>query len=373
MKKGWIGLNRTKIFLALSLFLIICGIDYVVLEDIFRDGKYRYMLFALVPVAYIFFKRHLHWAPALFFSMMLFQWVLRSYTIMGGFKVILVLATLSFAAVLAKQDPSSLGKMLIFPGVLQASYAILQKLNVHLLFTPNEVWAKTMASGTMGHETILGPMLVCCLAPALWYRYRISAALMVTAIICTGSTMGVLSMVAVLLTFLWHKTSFKTAFSCGLIFCSLLIALYFVPWARVENNDFYSITGRGPVWASAWRGFQQHWFFGGGPGYWMGTWMPRDLGVLGSMHVALQVHCDPLELLVEYGLVTFLPLLWALWRFCNSFRPTWHHAVVAGILVNSLGNFPMQIVPIALIFIVAWVYSNREYNPLKDDGRHELR
>lgn len=108
----------------------------------------------------------------------------------------------------------------------------------------------------------------------------------------------------------------------------------------------------------------EHPFFGSGVGSWATHYMPKyalDLVKAFGDTIPLQMHCDPLDFLIEYGAVSALIMLACIVRFIVNFRPNWTSAVCVAILVNSLGNFPLCLVNIAVIFVVCWAFSNRVY------------
>lgn len=349
-----------KILGFISLFAVFNFLDYRSLGDIFRQGKFRYMFLSLVPLTFFYIKDKLHWTLAFFASYMLFSWVIHDYQISGIMSLTITFGVMTFTAFMLTIEKEMLAELMIFFGSFQAIFALLQWHFGHFLFTPKEEWGLYLTTGTYGHNTILGPFLACCLAPALWKGQWIWAVLITFICVISKSTMTAGSVAAVYLIFLWSKTSFKMAFYVGLTGIVLLAIGYKLSGGghvtdRVGDN-FYAFNGRFTFWKAAWKAFLEHPIFGGGIGSWVSTYTMKYIGNYQDTLV-LQVHNDYLEYLVEYGSAPFIVLAGGLVEFIRGFRPTWHHAVCVAVMVDALGNFPFQIVPIALLFCVCLVHS----------------
>lgn len=369
MKNVWTGLRKLSLeWVLLSLaFLIILNIpDYwnppctvsqyangaksVYCWDIFRNGKFRYIFLTLAPFIFVFYSRVLHWAPALYLSFLWSGWVLQNYQIIPFMALATSFGVCSLAAAFRRFPEDLFKRVLVVSGVLNAAIACMQRFGLHILYEPATEAGRYAASGLYGHPTILGPFLVLCLAPALWSGWYVAAAPILLAIFLTGSTMTYASLGVLLLIWIWYKVCFRSAFWAGYL---SLIFLGCYAWFVHGQGEFLSLSGRDQYWAAAWRAFMDSPIYGHGPGSWLSSVMPKYLGPVGP-HVVFQVHSDPLEILVEYGLILALPLAYAFLVFLRGLKPTWRHASCCAILVNSLGNFPMQIASIALIFLIEW-------------------
>lgn len=311
----------------------------------------RYLLLACIPPLFLIIKKHISWPIAYFYCYVLFFFILRNYPITECFMLILISATLFFGGYLAHFSQKKLGFWLVCAGSIQAVIAIFQRFGVHILFTPNEAWGMYLATGTMGHNTVLGPLLVACLAPALWMRNYVCAAIILCAALLCSSSMTFASLGFVLWVFYWYRTS--NFWAC--ISAYLCVIVGAILWISFPNMEIFGTSGRVPIWIAAIEAFKSAWIVGHGLTYWPLVYLPQKVGLQGDL-AWIHIHSDYLEILVAYGVSLFIPLLYAIYQFVSRFKPSWPHAVCGAILINALANFPFQIVPIALIFIVCWAY-----------------
>lgn len=343
-----------------ALFAVFNFFDYHNLGDIFRQGKYRWMFFALAPITFFWVKEKLHWTIGFYAAYLLLSFVMWDYPIVGVMSILLGFGVIFFSAFMVTLEEDFIAKLLVVSGTFQAMVAILQWQGIHFLFQPAEAWGLNLTTGTYGHNTILGPFLACCLAPALWKKQWVPALFMTFACAISKSTMTIGSLAAIYMIYLWYRTSFNVAFYLALMSAlALAVGFMLTPVEHHEGDYFYSMNGRAMFWGAGWKAFLEAPFFGGGPGSWVGKYTEKYIGTYQRTMRVWQLHNDYLEYLVEYGAVPFAILFAGLVVFIKKFKPTWTHAVCAALLVNALGNFPFQIVPLALLFIVCFVYSNR--------------
>lgn len=276
--------------------------------------------------------------------------------ITGAFSFILTFAIFSFACFLLTYPKEFIAKVLIYIGFLQAIIGNLQAYNIHLIFEPEEEWARHVASGLTGHPTVFAIFMCCCLAPALWNRQYLIAGTMALSIVNANSSMGFASLGVVIWFFIWHVAKLRIALATLLTAALTTAGLYFF----YPEWGIWGITGRQVVWGFGVKAVENAPYFGSGYGSWIQQYLPRYVDAILDQyksHIPFQLHSDYLEVLVEFGVFGVGLLAFPLVQFLLKLRPTWHHAVCAAVLVNALANFPFQIVPIALIFIVSFVYS----------------
>jgi len=347
---------------SLILLLFFNGLDYHNLGDIFRQGKFRWMFFGLCPISYYFFKKHLTGAVGAFVSAAIFSLTLHDYPLYGMMKFTLIIMTSLFAIWVVRLPKKFLEDCLILTGVFQSVVAVGQFFGKHYIFQVNGTYGITMPTGTFGHETILGPFLICCLAPALWRRVYWASVPILIGTLLTTSMMTYAALYVLILFYLWHSRSLKAAF--WVFYFTLFVGVGGFFYLGGFNHPLLSYNGRQVYWARAWDAFKLHPLFGGGPGFWL-LYARQIVGSVAG-GVPIQVHNDWLENLVDYGCFLYLVLIPHIWAFVKKLRPTWHYALVCAILTNALGNFSLQIVPISLMLIVSLVYSMRSETP---DGK----
>lgn len=343
------------------LFVIFNWIDWIDLGDPFRQGKFRYIFLALVPLIFFFFKKHLHWVFGYFASLYFFYWVMGNYSVYATLPMICIMAVSCLSIYLVNKPIDKFADILVLSGVFQSIVAAFQSDGVHFLFQPTDGWGVFAATGTYGHPTILGPFLVCALAPALWRKQYPFAFIIFVGIILCKSSMTLGALASVLLIFLWHKKGFKFA---ALIASSLIASGIFL-FTAYPGLTLFSTTGRWAIWEKFPEAFNEAPLFGSGVGMWIGKFAPRwyehFLGKF-QVHIPFELHNDVMEFLVQFGIVPFIPIFFALCGFFRRLKPTWPHAVCVALLLNAQGNFPLQIATIAMVFCVSFVWAERFSN-----------
>ena len=346
-----------KIIAAIFLFLTLNWIDFFP-GDIFRSGKIRYLMLFLVPISFFFFKKRLSWAPAYFIALAVLSFVIHNYMTYSAFPIFTILAVSSVAYYVLGMGRSLIGSVLVCSGLFQAFTAALQMGGVYYGFRLANSSDIGMPVGFMGHQTVLGIFLVMAMCPALWRKHYLMAGFMGIVAIATYSTMAWASLGAVLTIYVWHRATFKkaVAFAIGGLLC-VLVAYLIAP-----GHSVLSFHGRWFIWPFGVRAIMEHPYFGVGIGGWAGHYIPlysAEILKVFNTHLPRQLHCDYLDFIVEYGFIAALPFVFALWQFLRNFRPSWQHAVCVAVLVNSLGNFPLCLANISLIFLVCWGLSSR--------------
>jgi hypothetical protein len=354
-----------------SIFLVCGFVDYGGIGDIFRQGKIR-ALFAIISVSSFFYlKNKIHWAPALLFCSGLLRW-----TIMPGFmgdypitievpasqsamrwtianyplheieSLFIPFACMIFVIFLQRFKKEAVAKIFVYAGTINAAYGLIQVVGFQPLYQVIEPWFKNTPLGFMGQHTVLGAFLCACLAPALWLNMWLPASLMATCILFTGSSMAYASLWAVLSLYVAHRFEIRHAISMQV----RMLFVVGVVFMLFGGSELFNPHERLDVWKMGLRAFSENPLFGGGPGYWPGFWQPKFFPII-TGHVPDNPHAEWLKLLIEYGLFGAAIFAAALIEFIKNFRLTWHHAVICAIMVNALANFPLHIVPIAVLFL----------------------
>jgi hypothetical protein len=350
--------HKLKVFgICLSIFLATTFVDYVHQKDIFNFGKLRIVLLLSAIPLYLAAKKHVGVFIALFLGFMLCSWVQHGYQLYGTFDIIMAPATVFLAAYLTRLPSKSFAAALTWAGVFESVFALLQTRGIYPLFRVLEPWGQFKPIGTIGQETWLGAFLIAALPAALWTKRYWQAALIFICCLTTKSSMTYGSAGIVIFFFLsarykWWKVAGVSAMAVALLlFAAYLKDKYFFLSLIDPNGRLY-------IWSKAVEAWRQNLIIGGGPGWFGGFYQPTNNLLLNGVRVK-QVHCEPLELLVEYGLVGGSLLVGAIGSFIAKFRLSWHHITCVAILFNSVGNFPIHQVGTALIFMAAWIYSYR--------------
>jgi O-antigen ligase len=274
------------------------------------------------------------------------MWALKGYP-EHGTEHLISLAAACLVAEWLSRDEEQCAKWLTYFGLFEAVFGLAQFMGWNPWGYANE-WELYKPSGTFGQETILGAFLVAALAPALFSRRFFAALPIFLCAVATKSTMTVLSSAAVV--GLWIIAEF------GLVAFSAIFGAFFVAATLFLNLHPYSewgnFNGRIRFWDFAINKWLERPIFGFGPG----SWLPEaPVFQLRLTHV----HNEFLEFLTEYGSIGGAIGLWALWDFVRSYKPTWHHALCVGLMVNAIGNFPFHIASTGVIFLTGWLLSVR--------------
>lgn len=349
---------------AILVFLCVNGVDYKNLGDRFDDGKIRWAMFASVPTAFLYLRKKLHWAPAFIAALSLFSYTWHDYkashdTVLPVVQIFACLGTAIFALHLGE---TVIRNVLIASGVFQSAVVYLHAAGIFPFFHPLPPGAGwNMTVGTIGQSTVLGPLLVCALAAALYSKAWVWSAVMLPAIALVNSTLTYACLVGL---GLFYLAGFYGPFVIGLLpvlAASLLGLYYFFPDMTLPHGKpLFHADGRLFMWSYGVSAIKENLWFGSGIGAWEQTYLPRYAGSILQVfgfHLPKALHNDYLDFIVEYGLVPFLVILGALVEFILSLRPTWHHAVCLILLIDALGSFPASQMFLAMIFVVSWSLS----------------
>lgn len=353
-----------RILGALLIFLCINGVDYKNLGERFDDGKLRFAMLAAVPAAFWYLQKKLHWAPAFVAALALFSYITHDYKASRDtvLPIISIFACLGASVLVLDLGERVIRNVLIASGVFQAFVVYLHAAGIFPFFHPMPLFqGQNMSVGTIGQNTVLGPLLVCSLAACLYARAWVWSAMLIPAIAMVNSTLTYACLGAL---GLYYLAGFYGGFVVALlpVLAGALLALYYyLPDATLLNGKpLFHADGRVFIWSFGIRAFVEKPWFGSGIGAWEQIFLPRYQGEILQMfgyHVPKALHNDYLDFAVEYGLVPLLALCGALIEFVINLSPTWHHAVCLILLVDATGSFPASQIFLAMIFVVCWALS----------------
>lgn len=326
-----------------ALFLILFAIDWIPVRDDTRLGQMRFLLLTAALISYKITKKLLGTPLALLLSYGFVMWILHNYQARGAMQLACVVAAVVAGKWFAEWE--RFPDWLVNFALLQAVFGIFQWWGWDP-FSFSEPWFLYKPTGLMGQETLLGAFLAAALAPALFTGRYLSSAVIALCIYATHSTMSAVSAGAVVFLWLWRLDPGLAVRAGAFSVYIGAMALWVFP-----SHPFFSATGRWEFWELALKIHAERPTFGWGPGSWQdkqiilhGLWLDH-------------LHNEYLEVLVEYGRTGAVLMVLALLQFAWRFRLTWHHAMVAAILVNAIGNFPLHLAATGTLFMVGWILS----------------
>ncbi len=341
---------------AFTVFLLLCAVGAASpTDDPVRDAQISTLLFSASFAAFFTLERTLTPALAALLSYAIFGWVIHGQLIHPEEQIMYVAGAFLVALWLGKQ--AHLGAILSYAGMLEAVFGLAQWFGWNPWHYRNP-WELHKPTGSMGQETMLGALLVACLAPALFQRRYIPAFFITLCIIACHSSFALASAGAVILVWI-ASLSIAAAVWISVFGFSMLIAGYEM-W---PVQDWFDPNMRQFFWVIGFKKFLERPIFGFGPGSWLpnAPWLTLRL---------THVHNEFIEFLTEYGLVGAALASWSGWDFVRKFEFTWERALCIGLLVDSFGNFPMHIAPLGTIFLTAWLLSVRPRPVVLSYGGH---
>lgn len=336
---------------AAALVFCMVGMDWTSVGDEFRYGKLRYTILLAAGLACWRLRRANPFLAAFSF-LSAFAWVWFDFNSYGTLEGFLPLAVF-FIAVRVTDDFTVEGfaKLVAWCAFAQACYGFLQLAHVepylHLSALPDGTSFAGKMIGTLGHYTMLSPFVGLGVCFFLSRKQWLPAAVCALAVGLADSSMGILSTAAGVgyLAFrIWPR---RTLAAGVLAVAGMALAKVLLP-----DAGFLDLNGRAFLWPYGWRAFTMAPYFGHGPGSWLGLYPVWN--VPGGL-VWAQLHCEPLQLAVEMGLVgiAFVAAM-VLNAFCKvaaaaPFLGAW----LVLLCVNSLANFPLHMAPFGLV--AAWL------------------
>ena len=147
---------------------------------------------------------------------------------------------------MTKKDVLAVMKTVMYAGLAMSIIFFIQKLNMDQIFSlmPKEIRLGTKLpelGGTLGQATLSSPFIVMAVPFAIYFKKWLIAALMVIAVLLSGSSFAIAGLVC---TILFTKIKSLKGIGAALVFSTILV-LVFVYF----NNDFLNANGRFDVWS----------------------------------------------------------------------------------------------------------------------------
>lgn len=340
-------LNKLLPYLILLFaFLALVGVDYSpALGDVYRGGRIRYLLLAFAVAQYLFLQGiNPFWAA---FSALSFGlWCIFDFSGFGAIDVALIPACLLVGELVRRLVKSSTVTWAVAHlALVQGAYGAFQFFGIDPFFNVEPAF-KNVAMGTFGHHTILAPFLALGAATYLVRWQWVPAILLSAAVLLTGSTMGIASLLGAALYVLWRFQP-----KCGYIAAGAGLSALLVGFLAAPGAELYNWNGRLTVWPLALQGVIESPILGHGPG---GFLENRERWGLTVNQIGMywdQAHQEYLQVWIEQGLLGLamvLAGLFATMRICQKLNPVYGAWVVV-LAVNSLANFTMHIATYGLI------------------------
>lgn len=244
----------------------------------------------------------------------------------------------------------------LWAALINASYGYVQMMGRDFIFLYKTPGAMLTPTGFLGQQTLLGPLLAAGFAVSLFYGQYYFSLFFLPVIFATGASFTYASIGAAVYLYGVWRLGFKRMLAIPVVAMSFLFYLNAVGSQLMNPQSRFDIWGR--IVNSV---VSEHPFFG----YGFGTYL-YHAGKYQTQHevnmngIFQQAHSDPVQLFHDTGVIgltaaglmlfTFFRQLAAYFRF-REVAAAGTVAVV--ILVNSVGNFPLRLVPQGLIFCLA--------------------
>ncbi len=264
-------------------------------------------------------------------------------------------------------------------GFLMSGYVLIQRAGLDQFFSiiPLSV-DHTIAGlptpeigGFLGQATVVAPFIAMTVPLALYLKKYIWVIVMVLAICFTVSKVGMVSVGAGLMFYLFFSTrKYYKAIATVLILVLIVpvvIGLFaFGGMDKVVAYCEHQSSGRVGAWVDIWQSFSE--------GYngkkftitGMGAGSFRQWFSVLYNNKWWQAHCDPLEALINFGIAGMCLLLLAIRKFCWKVFKNKNELIVAftasafTIVLSSFGTFSLQIAPnIIYLLIILGLLQNK--------------
>lgn len=286
---------------------------------------------------------------------------------------------------ITKDNPKVVFKLLEFVGVICAVYGLAQYFGFDPIMNFQE-WADVRPVALFGQHTLYGPFAVSAFAVSLFYRHWIRAAFLIVPVVLIDSSFTFLSLASVLA--VWAIANFKKEVILwsifGLFVAGLSGAIMFDGILKTEAlND----KGRFALWGQVTELAANRPVLGYGLGSFKEIYpvfqnkalrvkngisddslstdarefIRKAEQIRNEQGTFLSAHNEFLQVFFELGLLGVVCVLWILGSFFLSFRASLKNteawiclSIFCLFLANSLGNFPLHLVPQALLPL--WAY-----------------
>lgn len=315
------------------------------LGDPFRDGRLRILVYFGAPM--------IAWAACSRISpilCVLWVWWAWLWAFMGpdsyGWKEVALPPFFLFAArYVSRLSPAGTLSAVRVCYLFQAALALVQFIGYA---PPFDGIPSSEPMGTMGQFTFLGTFVACLVPYALFRWSQAEAFLGLLAVVCTGSAMSLAALGAATVAVFWKQISFRLAAATT----GLGLGAMAILWFTLPDNSFFNTSGRIFVWRLAWERIKER-PWGWGPGSWEGLYTFWNVPSVTPGLVWDRLHSDWMQLVFEGGWISGVMAAAYIIGLLRWTRSSFRAAVVAGIAVNALGNFPFHFAATAWLFCLA--------------------
>lgn len=258
-------------------------------------------------------------------------------------------------------------KVMVGCGIVMALYIIVQKFALDQFFNKSDInknpdvnnvtqWA---LGGFIGQPTVVAPFIAMLVPLTIYLRKYICATLMAISVFMTESKMaGGALLVGLVFLFIFYGREYYKTFGIILL-CGILMAgsFWLKEFSKVENKGSYFShisSGRTAIWAEMWKSFvtpvngKKYTITGQGPGSFFYLFPIRH------NNTWKQAHNEPLEIIMNFGIVGFAFLCLAFRRmFINLDFVFGDYELIFPLLTSlliiflcSLGTFTFHIAPV---------------------------
>ena len=306
---------------------------------------------------------------------------------------LLLFAGFAFPVLLHEEGRLAVGRAIVASAALAALLAILQYSRLFPYFFPDFGGTAPRLYSVFGNAGLLGGYLAAAFPLALRAALRPCGKGLVSLVLLGLIAVGLLlsgtrsawiaAVVGAILVLATTKSTPRRFVAVGAIF-AVLVSLLCLIAPEVTSERLMSLLRSGDAgrslrtwfWFGTLRMVEDHLLFGVGPGNY-GAWSARYLGGVlwepGGEHLAHNLlhtrhaHCDPLELLAEFGVVGVLPLLLWWGRLVRCRGPEW--GGLLSLAVFSLAYFPFYSAPHAIVgLLLAGCLLGRSLNNTEGAG-----
>ena len=302
--------------------------------DPFRDGKLRLLVYCLAPVLAWVLSARISPILCVLWAWWVCLWAYMGLDAYGWKEVALPPLFLLGARYVTRLSPVGTERALRACYLVQVLLALTQILG---WAPPFDGIPSTEPMGTMGQFTFLGAF-VACLVPYALFRWSAAEAFLgFLAVVSTGSAMSLAALGAATVAVFWKEISVRLAASTA----ALGLAISGGLWVTLPDNSFFNTSGRSYVWALAWERIKER-PWGWGPGSWEGLYVFWNVPSVTPRLTWDRLHSDWLQLVFEGGWISGILAALFVAGFLVHTRSSLRAAIVAGLAVNALGNFPLH-------------------------------
>jgi O-antigen ligase len=343
-------IKRTEsLILLATLFFMGWGWDYQP-GEFQRIGRIKILILGAVCLAAVKISKQWHWSIGLFYlyiSAVFLHQGMPGYSVI---EIIMVTVTLFLVPEVSKRiDRQMFTNIVLCVAAIHCAFGTMNLFHVYPMIPNLRMYHPGRPIGLLGQPTVLAAYLAFALPFAIKGKHYVFSALIVALTILTQSTMGMLSLVAVGLVYVLFYRGFWEALGVciiGTLGCVLFDTFF-------PEFNLSSFSGRSEPWADAWSLWKQSPIIGYGIGSWSEA--ANQIGKLrGYERIWIQVHNEYLQGLFEVGLAGMSFIGFYLLRFFGRVHMLYlfrdktlvpYIAGAAALLVNSIGNFPIHLVP----------------------------